>query len=432
MNPLERWTPQQAAQHPFITQKLFLEPFVPMRHAKPFNQTTTNDTRSSAMMQPQKQEIVADPYGQGHGEPALRRQHHSNEALAYPPLSAGGGQAMNQVVGTFSEFQINPASAPGNAFYNSPFHASSAYKSQSYAAPSTGAFPIRKAKSQFSVPMPASMQHYNSSPGLHQNYNGEQEYYEDGHPRYGDHGERVRIPSRIPSVAGSVEWELFEGGASVPNSYAGSRQGSSADMNQFVEGRRPSQSYASPNSFRQMPFQAHRKVGSFSNDSFVNDTHNFPQRGSNYGKSSESLKAAAQESFASQNLQSANPNLSPHGSPRNYVKAHKKVKSTSSFGTPIIDHSLFSRRPSVPNNFYPLGMMPPVPPPTADLSFQQLRPLQGFQQQAQQQLQQRPVDQYPGQHSGAGEEMQFSPGGTPFSSSRPIDLPNLRNPQQRE
>lgn len=29
LNPLKRWTPQQALQHPFITQKLFTGPFKP-------------------------------------------------------------------------------------------------------------------------------------------------------------------------------------------------------------------------------------------------------------------------------------------------------------------------------------------------------------------------------------------------------------------
>lgn len=41
LNPLKRWTPQQALQHPFITQKPFTGPFKPDDQIKPVL-TTSN------------------------------------------------------------------------------------------------------------------------------------------------------------------------------------------------------------------------------------------------------------------------------------------------------------------------------------------------------------------------------------------------------
>ncbi|KAJ3351731.1 dual specificity protein kinase yak1 [Kappamyces sp. JEL0680] len=462
LNPLERWTPQQAAQHPFITQKPFLEPFVPMSNAvKAFNPMAA-DTRASQLMQP-KQGAEGSPQtnpSPSLSNPALRRQPNSKEAMSYQAM---GGQEMNQVVGTFSEFQINNSPAINVQNGSMPEHSHMHYLPHDYApqnyagsfhsqsVQNPSGFPIRKAKSQFSVsdafgrPL-HGMQHYNSSPGLNQQYYEHEDRFNEGHPRYGDQGERMQIPSRMPSVANSVDWEIFEGGASVPNSYASSRQGSFADMAQFPDGRRPSQSYAnSPGSFRHMPFQ-NRKIGSFSNESII-ESSSF-QRGPTYGKSSESLRAAAQESFGAHNLNSATVNLSPHSSPRNSVKAHKKVKSTSSFGAPIIDPNLFSRRPSVPNNFYPPGMMPPVPPPSGDYLPQGLNgppqgmrairsegPTSGYPSDYYHQngaiLNRAPSDHSLGQSPGQIDDMTHS-GGSGYTTSQPINLPNQRHSYQRD
>lgn len=41
LNPLKRWTPQQALQHPFITQKKFTGPFQPDGYIKPIASTST-------------------------------------------------------------------------------------------------------------------------------------------------------------------------------------------------------------------------------------------------------------------------------------------------------------------------------------------------------------------------------------------------------
>lgn len=54
INPLERWSPQQAKMHPFITQQKYTGPFVP-----PMNLKTTSLTRSPAPGTQQQQQAEA-------------------------------------------------------------------------------------------------------------------------------------------------------------------------------------------------------------------------------------------------------------------------------------------------------------------------------------------------------------------------------------
>ena len=358
MNPLERWTPQQAAQHPFITQKPFLEPYVPLRNAAHISSTISSDTRHA-------QQAVAGKEAMQHRQLEASRSN-PNIYQGYQNFSYQQGGApvrgekpvvdsrYSQVVGGLSDFQINPnassslssASASRTHYQNqagsmpapsmmtsqhnpyTPGMYASSYQQNQASVP----FALRKSQSQYSVPdsfgnVPLHSHNRNSSPVHGQGLDP------DGHPRHGDQGERIRIPSRMPSVAASVDWELFEGGASVPNSYASSRQSSFSDMAAISEGR-TTQSFASPNSGRHLPFQG-RKMGSMSNE-FVG---------------MEAMRVSAKESFNQRGP--SNPN-SAVGSPHQSPKTHKKVKSGSAFGVPIIDQSnSFSRRPSVPSNFYP-------------------------------------------------------------------------------
>jgi len=54
INPLERWSPQQAKLHPFITQQKFTQPFVP-----PMNLKTPSSTKSPAPGVQQQQQAEA-------------------------------------------------------------------------------------------------------------------------------------------------------------------------------------------------------------------------------------------------------------------------------------------------------------------------------------------------------------------------------------
>lgn len=414
LNPLERWTPQQALQHPFITQKPFLEPFMPMRAkvATPVAvapaASSSIDTRSGTHVNSQLAHAGAYQTGNSYQGP-----------VADPTMI---DSRYSQIVGTFSEFQINPnhrqqqqqvhmhpGSVPDQAIMQAQLHQQqimqqqqqqqphpsssftgmSGFQSQSVGNSHQGGFNLRKSKSQFSVANPGAsaggamnhnsmMSHYNSTPGLYQQFHSDMASaeksglgggpYTEGHPRYGDQGERLRIPSRLPSAAASVDWEIFEGGASVPNSYASSRHGSSssfAEVHHQMQqsdgsggGRRPSlthSSFASPNSGRHLPFQA-RKMGSSSNDSFITD----PSNSNNYmmGRVSESNLRVDNGGFSGGIMQRTSANSSTHslGTPS---KSHKKVKSSSSSLAPQSESSTgaYGRRPSVPSNFYPQQQM---------------------------------------------------------------------------
>lgn len=304
LNPLERWTPQQAATHPFITQKPFLEPHMP----------TSALHKISTRLQ--------SPFDAREMSPTTRPARRKTN--------------VEQVVGTFSEFQINSPTTPINTHGINSIH----NINNSINSPTEGyrreEYPMRKAKSQYSVAdefnysrgdlgySRGELQSYNSSPGLNSAYSFTDEYYVDGHPRHGGEGERLRLPSRMPSTAASVDWELFrdyEGGASAAGSYASSRQGSFQDMSgsrssSFVDdGRR--QSYASPTQSRHMPFHSRN-----SNESFTD-----PSR---FGRATDQHP---------------------------FTKTHKKVKSSSSFGS-MKGPRESTRRPSVPNNFYPPSLHP--------------------------------------------------------------------------
>src|SRR5271168_2287855 len=56
INPLERWSPQQAKLHPFITQQKFTQPFVPPTHLK---NSSSNKPPAPGVQQQQQAEAVS-------------------------------------------------------------------------------------------------------------------------------------------------------------------------------------------------------------------------------------------------------------------------------------------------------------------------------------------------------------------------------------
>lgn len=81
INPLERWSPQQAKLHPFITQQKFTGPFVP-----PMNLKTSSLNRSPApgTQQQQQAEALSKQRAQ-----AAQAQANSAAQGAYASLAAG-------------------------------------------------------------------------------------------------------------------------------------------------------------------------------------------------------------------------------------------------------------------------------------------------------------------------------------------------------
>lgn len=88
INPLERWTPQQARTHPFITQQKYIGPFQPQMHLK------TSSTRSPApgVQQQQQAEALSKQRAQAaHQQQAAAQQaaaaQQQQQAFYAPPPS---------------------------------------------------------------------------------------------------------------------------------------------------------------------------------------------------------------------------------------------------------------------------------------------------------------------------------------------------------
>lgn len=88
INPLERWSPQQAKLHPFITQQKFTGPFVP-----PMNLKSSSINRSPApgTQQQQQAEALSKQRAQ-----AAQAQVHSSQSHAVPPSPYGTGVPIGQ------------------------------------------------------------------------------------------------------------------------------------------------------------------------------------------------------------------------------------------------------------------------------------------------------------------------------------------------
>ena len=81
INPLERWSPQQAKQHPFITQAKFTQPFVP-----PTNLKTSSINKSPA--------------------PGVQQQQQA-EALSKQRAQAAQAQAQSAAQTAYANMQMN-------------------------------------------------------------------------------------------------------------------------------------------------------------------------------------------------------------------------------------------------------------------------------------------------------------------------------------
>jgi hypothetical protein len=366
-NPLQRWTPQQALQHPYITQKPFVEQYNPLNRSAPPSPLITR-------MPPKPHADIVSP-STSKPSPALRKAiQNTKEPLPYQnmmtvfpanmkPISVQDSQ-YQQVVGTFSEFKINsktggPSSLPDNGVAHRQ-SISEDFKAR--ANPHMDQFPIRKAKSNFAVgdsygSLPQhQLQSFQSNPdfgdGITDNPHGV-----EIQPRHGNFGERTRIPSRIPSVSSSIDWEPFKdydvksyAGSFASSSYRGSRQNSMSDMGPLsysVEhSRRASQITNSPGQQRQLGFPTNRLANSFSQESFGSE--DIYGRSPGFSKASDNFPNSYSESYAG-NAAFLGQRLAM--SSNNGQRGHKKQKSISSLPQKSPNNSA-SRRPSVPNNNY--------------------------------------------------------------------------------
>lgn len=117
INPLERWSPQQAKLHPFITQQKFTGPFVPPMNLK---SSSLNRSPAPGTQQQQQAEALSKQRAQ-----AAQAQAASAAQGAYASMNSGqysqSGHAQSQMYGN------NAMYSPGGSHGNMP----SAYGQQS-------------------------------------------------------------------------------------------------------------------------------------------------------------------------------------------------------------------------------------------------------------------------------------------------------------
>lgn len=124
INPLERWSPQQAKLHPFITQQKFTGPFVP-----PMNLKSSSLNRSPAPGTHQQQQ--AEALSKQRSQAAQAQAQSAAQAPAYanmPPANyAQAGHPQQAPMygsnpmyapGPASHGNVAPAYAPQNSQYN--------------------------------------------------------------------------------------------------------------------------------------------------------------------------------------------------------------------------------------------------------------------------------------------------------------------------
>ncbi|KAI4175027.1 MAG: hypothetical protein LQ346_008148 [Caloplaca aetnensis] len=120
INPLERWSPQQARQHPFITQQKFTQPFVP-----PMNLKLSSMSKSPA--------------------PGVQQQQQA-EALSKQRAQAAQAQAQSAAQSAYANMQMNQ-------YQQSPLGQAPPVYNQMYSSHQQAAPPPYPAQPAYTQPM---------------------------------------------------------------------------------------------------------------------------------------------------------------------------------------------------------------------------------------------------------------------------------------
>lgn len=107
INPLERWSPQQAKLHPFITQQKYTGPFVPPTNLK---SSSINRSPAPGTQQQQQAEALSKQRAQAAQAAAAQAQAHTNQAHAAVQTQYSAGAPHGQYTPS--------AQAQGTPMYN--------------------------------------------------------------------------------------------------------------------------------------------------------------------------------------------------------------------------------------------------------------------------------------------------------------------------
>ena len=125
INPLERWSPQQARTHPFITQQKFVGPFQPQMNLK-----TTSRSPAPGVQQQQQAEAMSKQRAQQQQQAAQAQQAAyagMHTSPGYPISPHGAQQPQAAMYGNM--YSPNPQGAPP-PYPSQPASAAPAYGQQ--------------------------------------------------------------------------------------------------------------------------------------------------------------------------------------------------------------------------------------------------------------------------------------------------------------
>lgn len=193
MNPLTRWSPEQARKHPFITNEPFKSPYTPnnlKEPTSPKNRYPRLDNSPKATKVSPRSSLFAL---------SIKDERINNGG----PRSADVNRTGNSMDDMRIRIQTHNLEPPSSSSQPHSLPPNSASVYTNYSSQQNMNIPYRQ--------MPVineSRQEPGVYPTSSQSFS---EIYAE-HPRYGFFGERLRIPSRMPSASTSVDWEPFQDG----------------------------------------------------------------------------------------------------------------------------------------------------------------------------------------------------------------------------
>ncbi|KAG9316220.1 kinase-like protein [Chiua virens] len=135
LNPIERWSPQQARMHPFITGEKFTKPFQPNGHSP---QISSSSGSSADPKRPYGGLVPSQPKGTRAFQDAASYNQHLAQHQAYTAQAQAASQAANNVFrNPYISGQQGPAGQQQTQGQPPPPPASTVYQGTTEPAPST-------------------------------------------------------------------------------------------------------------------------------------------------------------------------------------------------------------------------------------------------------------------------------------------------------
>lgn len=179
INPLERWTPQQARTHPFITQQKFTGPFQPQMSLR------TSAARSPApgLQQQQQAEALSKQRAQAAQQQVQQTQAAVNAAYAGMHMQSPGGYQMSSPhaqqspQAMYGSNVFSPMSAGGNAppsYGNQPTYPQQQVPTMVLPPPPAAASSSNRQQSSYNQHSGQYAPQYAQQPGQHQHQQAQQ------------------------------------------------------------------------------------------------------------------------------------------------------------------------------------------------------------------------------------------------------------------